>query len=50
MAEQSPSALWDNWKNSDLPLLERLAVAARNQAIKITTGSSCCGHHGEPGC
>jgi len=50
VADISPSAYLSNWKNSDLPFLEKVAVAARNQAIKISTGSSCCGNHGEPGC
>jgi hypothetical protein len=50
MAKPSPGAFRANWDNSDLPFLEKLAVAARNQAIKVATGSSCCGHHGEPGC
>lgn len=39
-----------NWRRSDLPLLEKIRVAARNNAIKLRTGSACCGNHGEPGC
>jgi len=50
MATPSQDAFLANWKNSDLPFLQKLAVTMRNQAIKIATGSSCCGHHGEPGC
>ena len=50
MATPSQDAFRANWRNSDLPFLQKLAVTARNQAIKIATGSSCCGHHGEPGC
>jgi len=39
-----------NWSTSDLPFLEKLRVAARNNLIKARTGSPCCGHPGEPGC
>jgi len=39
-----------NWNSSELPFWEKLAVAARNNAIKIKNGSACCGNHGEPGC
>ncbi len=40
----------DNWRNSDLPFLEKVLVAARNNAIKLKNRSTCCGHHGQPGC
>ena len=48
MADISPSAYLSNWKNSDLPFLEKVAVAARNQAIKISTGSSAAGTTASP--
>lgn len=41
---------WRNWRDSELPLLERLRVAIRNNTRKVRRGHSCCGHHGEPGC
>ena len=50
MARWSPSDFITNWEESDLPFLEKLAVAARNQAKKVATGKSCCGNYGEPGC
>ncbi len=46
----NPGDTWANWRDSDLPLLERMRVAARNNLIKLRTRSSCCGHPGEPGC
>jgi hypothetical protein len=39
-----------NFKESDLPLLEKLRLVAKNNAIKLRNGTSCCGNHGEPGC
>ncbi len=39
-----------NWTSSDLPFFEKVRVAAKNNLIKMRTGSGCCGNHGEPGC
>lgn len=50
MAEQNPSDFVNNFKNSDLPIMERVRLAAKNNAIKLKNGTSCCGNHGEPGC
>jgi len=50
MRMPSPGDFMSNWSRSDLPLFEKLRLAARNNAIKIKNGSSCCGNHGEPGC
>ncbi|MFQ5610599.1 MAG: hypothetical protein ACE5H9_00535 [Anaerolineae bacterium] len=33
-----------------MPLGQKLALILRNNWIKIRTGSTCCGHHGQPGC
>lgn len=33
-----------------MPWRRKLVLLARNNWIKIRTGSSCCGHDGEPGC
>jgi hypothetical protein len=33
-----------------MPLKQKLRLILRNNWIKIRTGSSCCGNHGEPGC
>jgi hypothetical protein len=38
-----------NW-NQPLPLGTKLRLLARNIGIRISTGSNCCGHPGEPGC
>jgi hypothetical protein len=46
----SPSASWRNFWESDLPMLQRLRIAAKNNLIKARTRSNCCGNHGEPGC
>jgi hypothetical protein len=43
------AALRNFWR-SDAAFVERCKQAARNNAIKIRTGQSCCGHPGEPGC
>lgn len=40
----------DNWRRSNLPFAEKLRLAARNTMIKLRNRTSCCGHHGEPGC
>ena len=39
-----------NWRESDLPLFEKLAKTVKNNAKKAVTLSQCCGNHGEPGC
>ena len=39
-----------NWRDSDLPLWEKLAVAAKNRTKAYTVGRGCCGHPGQPGC
>jgi len=33
-----------------MPWHRKLRLLARNNWLKIRTGSSCCGHPGEPGC
>ncbi len=38
-----------NW-NQPLPLRVKLSKLVSNMWIKVSTGSSCCGHPGEPGC
>ena len=50
MPRPSAGSIWSNWDNSDLPLLEKLRLVAKNNAIKLKNGTSCCGNHGEPGC
>ena len=50
MTTPSPDAFRRNWDDSDLPLIEKALIAAKNNAIKLRRGSSCCGNHGEPGC
>ena len=44
-----PEAFIRNLKQP-MPLGKKLALVARNSAIKITRLQSCCGHPGEPGC
>lgn len=39
-----------NFRTYDATPSEKVAMAVRNNAIKIRTGSSCCGNHGQPGC
>ena len=33
-----------------LPLPQKLGLVVRNNWIKLRTGSTCCGHPGQPGC
>ncbi len=33
-----------------MPLGKKLRLLLRNNCIKLRTGSTCCGNHGEPGC
>ncbi len=33
-----------------MPLGRKLRLLARNNWIRLTTPSTCCGHPGEPGC
>jgi hypothetical protein len=33
-----------------MPLGRKLRLLFRNNWIKVSTGSTCCGHPGEPGC
>ncbi|MDH7498656.1 MAG: hypothetical protein QHH05_09480 [Syntrophomonadaceae bacterium] len=46
----SVRAVFNNWRESDAPLGAKLRMVVRNNLIKLLTGSTCCGHHGEPGC
>jgi hypothetical protein len=50
MSRPHPRDYFNNFSTSDLPLLEKLRLVAKNNAIKIKNGTSCCGNHGEPGC
>lgn len=33
-----------------MPLGKKLALLVRNNLYKISSGTNCCGHPGEPGC
>jgi hypothetical protein len=50
MVRPDPRHYFNNFAESDPPILERLRLVAKNNAIKMIDGSSCCGNHGEPGC
>lgn len=52
MTRPRPSigAFFTNWRSSDLPVPQRLAVALRNNLTKLRTMKDCCGHPGQPGC
>ena len=39
-----------NWKDSDDPVLVKLASVLKNNTKKAVTLSSCCGNHGDVGC
>ena len=36
--------------STPMPLHTKIRLLLRNNFIKLKTGKSCCGHHGEPGC
>jgi hypothetical protein len=44
------SHAFENWRESDLPFVEKIAVSTRNQLKKLVTRKHCCGNYGEPGC
>ena len=46
----SLQAIFSNWRRSKAPFHVKLGMVIRNNWIKISHGSSCCGHHGEVGC
>jgi len=46
----SPRDFFNNFKEYDAPLVEKLRLAAKNTLIKRRRNSACCGNHGEPGC
>jgi hypothetical protein len=50
MSRPGPADFAHNWRESDLPFIEKLRLALRNTGIKVRTRSDCCGHPGEPGC
>ena len=43
------SAFFSNLQ-APLPWHRKIALLVQNNWTKIRTGSSCCGHPGEPGC
>jgi hypothetical protein len=45
----SPRDFITNWQQP-LPLRTKVRLTARNMWIRVSTGSTCCGHDGEPGC
>lgn len=45
-----PRHVVNNWRDSDLPLAEKVRLVIKNNLIKAKTGRNCCGNHGEPGC
>lgn len=45
----TPSETLENLRQP-MPLPRKLYLIVRNTWLKIRTGSSCCGNHGQPGC
>jgi hypothetical protein len=39
-----------NWRDSDLPVHEKMAAVIRNNWRKASRLQDCCGNYGEPGC
>lgn len=50
MARPSIRDLFANFNDYDAPLATKLRMAMANNWKKVSTGSSCCGNHGQPGC
>ncbi len=46
----NPKDFFNNFRHSDLPLAQKVALSIKNNAIKAKNRSDCCGNHGEPGC
>ena len=46
----SPRAFFANWKESDLPLLQKFRLSSSNMWTKVRKRQNCCGNHGQPGC
>jgi len=44
-----PKAFVDNLKGP-MPIQKKLFFLLKNNARKIITAKTCCGHPGEPGC
>jgi hypothetical protein len=49
MARPSLKAFFTNMQ-APMPLRTKVWLLARNNWTKVSTGSSCCGNFGEPGC
>ena len=55
-SEQKQDRKWDPISEGaqnmrqPMPLARKIKLVLRNNAIKLRTGSTCCGNHGEPGC
>ena len=45
----SPRATLENLRQP-MPWRRKLSLLVRNEWRKVSTGSTCCGHPGEPGC
>jgi hypothetical protein len=45
----TPSEYFQNMRQP-MPLARKIKLVLRNNAIKVRTGSTCCGNYGEPGC
>ncbi|MGE5596402.1 MAG: hypothetical protein ACM3S1_10270 [Hyphomicrobiales bacterium] len=50
MSARSPRAIVTNWREYDAPFATKLRLLLRNGWARVRHRSSCCGHHGEPGC
>lgn len=44
-----PKAFFENLKGP-MTVHKKLFLFLKNNARKMVTAKSCCGHHGEPGC
>jgi hypothetical protein len=50
MARSGGNAFFTNWATYDAPFATKVRLALANNLRKVSTGSSCCGNLGQPGC
>ncbi len=48
--DQGLDAFFRNFRTYQAPFHVKLALAFRNNFIKLQMHSECCGHPGQPGC
>jgi hypothetical protein len=50
MTRSGGNAFFSNFTSYDAPFATKVRLALANSWRKVSTGSSCCGNLGQPGC